>query len=171
MSSTPGSAQILLQYDTITGNEHLANHPISCFSDSFQDCPDTARSTGGYIIFTQGAVADAKSMMPPLVAAVACFYVRMVFNEFHGFDPDQQLTIPIGIDSQSAIVTANSFRDTQRTRHIARRYHFVRLAIATSEIILFRVAGTNNWANSLTKPLNKSQLALESEIYQVEIEP
>jgi hypothetical protein len=47
----------------------------------------------------------------------------------------------------------------------------IRLAIATLEIILFRVDGTNNCANSLTKPLNRSQLALESEIYQVEIEP
>jgi hypothetical protein len=28
-----------------------------------------------------------------------------VYNELHGIDPDYQLTIPIGIDSQSAVDT------------------------------------------------------------------
>ena len=176
----------LYRYMNTTGNEIHANSPIICFTDSsFQDCPDTARSTGGYLIFMQGAAIDAKSTMPTLIsqstceaeycmcalATMACYYVRKIYNEFHGLDPDHQLTIPIGIDSQSAIDTANSFRDTQRTKHIARRFHFVRFAIGSSQITLFKIDGTNNCANSLTKPLTTNQLGLETEIYEVEAEP
>jgi hypothetical protein len=171
---------------TTTGNEIHANAPIICFTDSsFQDCPDTARSTGGYLIFMQGATIDVKSTMPTLVsqstceaeycicslAAMACYYVRKIYNEFHGLDQDHHLTIPIGIDSQSAIDTANSFRDTQRTKHIARRFHFVRFAIGSSQITLFKIDGTKNCANSLTKPLAVNQLAMEAEVYEVEVEP
>jgi hypothetical protein len=46
---------------------------------------------------------------------MAATYVKKVFNELHGIDPDYHLTIPIGIDSKSAIDTANSHKDTQRT--------------------------------------------------------
>jgi hypothetical protein len=94
------------------------------------------------VVFTQGAVADVTSTMPTLVsqstceaeycicalATMACHHVKKVYNEFYGHDPDYQLTIPIGIDSQSANATANSFRETQRTKHIARRFNFVRFA-------------------------------------------
>jgi hypothetical protein len=79
--------------------------------------------------------------------AIAAFYTRKVYNELHGFDPDYQLTIPIGIDSQSVIYTAISNKGTQRTRHFSRRFHFIRIAIASSQIILFKVDGTANCSN------------------------
>jgi hypothetical protein len=176
----------LHNYLVTTGNERLANCPIVAFSDSsFQDCPDTARSTGGYLIFIQGGVVDVTSTMLSLVAhstceaeysicslaAMATFYVRKVYNELHGLDPDYHLTIPIGIDSQSAMDTANSNKETQRTRHIARRFHFVRLAVGSSQIILFKIAGDSNCAYSLTKPLTAEQLALETVMYEVEVDP
>jgi hypothetical protein len=94
------------RYMTTTGNEVHANSPIICFTDSsFQDCPDTARSTGGYLIFMQGTAIDAKSTMPTLasqstceaeeyctcaLATMACYSVRKIYNEFYGLDPDQQ---------------------------------------------------------------------------------
>jgi hypothetical protein len=133
----------------------------------------------------QDAAIDIKSTMPTLVSqstceaeyctcaltAMASYYVRKIYNEFHGLDPDYNITIPIGIDSQSAIDTANSYKETQRTKHIARRYHFVRFAIGTSQITLFKIDGTTNCANSLTKPLSADQLALEASIYEVEVDP
>jgi hypothetical protein len=102
---------------------------------------------------------------------MASVYIRKIYNEFNGFDPEYNITIPIGIDSQSAIDTANSFRETQRTKHIARRFHFVRFAIGCSQITLFKVDGLENCANSLTKPLTAEQLASETKIYEVEVEP
>ena len=176
----------LHNYLVTTGNVRFTNCPIVVFSDSsFQDCPDTARSTGGYLIFIHGGVVDVTSTMPSLVAhstceaeysicslaAMASFYVRKIYNELHGLNPDYHLTIPIGIDSQSALDTAKSNKETQRTRHIARRFHFVRLAVGSSQIILFKIAGDLNCANSLTKPLTAEQLALETVMYEVEVDP
>jgi hypothetical protein len=102
---------------------------------------------------------------------MASYNVLTIYNEFHGLDPDYNITIPIGIDSQSAIDTANSYKETQRTKHIARRYHFVRFAIGTLQVTLFKIDGTTNCANSLTKPLSADQLALETAVYEVEIDP
>jgi hypothetical protein len=133
----------------------------------------------------QGAAVDVTSTMPSLVAystceaeyctsslaAMATFYVKKIYNELHGLDPDHQVTIPIGIDSQSALDTANSSKETQRTRHFARRFHFIRFAVGSSQIVLFKVDGTTNCANSLTKPVTAEQLAHDTSIYEVEVDP
>jgi hypothetical protein len=77
--------------------------------------------------------------------------VEKIYNEFYGHDPDYLLTTPIGIDSQSAIDTANSFREIQRTRHIARRFHFVRFAIGCSQVPCLKSMGPKtvriHWPN------------------------
>jgi hypothetical protein len=65
---------------------------------------------------------------------------------------------------------ANSFKDTQRTRHIARRYHYLRFAIHNGELTVFKIIGTSNPANSLTKPLPIDQLTAEAAIYQMEVD-
>jgi transposase InsO family protein len=176
----------LYRHLELTGYNNLTEFPIIVFTDSsFQDCPDSARSTGGFLIFMQGAVIDVTSTMPQLVswstceaeycmaalAVMAAFFIRKVYNELHGLDSDHQLTIPIGIDSQSAMDTAISYKETQRTRHFARRFHFIRLQVASSQVVLFKVDGTINCANSLTKPLPAEQLAKETEVYEVAVKP
>jgi hypothetical protein len=90
------------------------------------------------------------------------FYLRKAYNELHGIDPDYQLTILIGIDTQSAIDTAISYKDTQRTRHFQRRFYFIRIAVGSSQVILFKIDGTANCSNCLTKPLPADQLATET---------
>jgi hypothetical protein len=169
-----------------TGNEDMAEQPIVTFVDSsFQDCPDSGRSTGGYMIAMQGGIVDSPSIMPPIVAASTCeaeynmfalatmgsYYVRKVYNELHGNDSDNPITIPIGTDSKSAIDTAKSEKETQRTRHIARRYHFVRSAVTSSQIKLFKIDGTINPADALTKPLPAEQLKKEAPFFEVEVDP
>jgi hypothetical protein len=172
----------LYQHLTTTGNRKFVDYPIVVFSDvSFQDCPDSGRSTGGFLIFMQGGVVDTTSTMPQLVARSTCqaeycmgalavlaaFYTRKVYNELHGIDPDCHLTIPIGTDSQSAIDTAISQKETQRTRHFSRRFHFIRIEIASSQIILFKVDGSN----CLTKPLSADQLATETAMFEINVNP
>jgi hypothetical protein len=168
-----------------TGNAKHAQYPIIVFSDSsFQDCPDSGRSTGGYLIFIQGAVIDVWSSMPQLVAfstceaeystaslaAMAAFHVKKVYNELHSIHPDYPLTIVIGIDSKSAIDTANSHKETQRTRHFQRRFHFIRIAIGSGQIALFKVDGNANCSNCLTKPLPAEQLSIETTIFQADVQ-
>jgi hypothetical protein len=56
-----------------SGNSEHAEAPIMQFTDSsFQDCPDTSRSTGGYLILMQGAVVDAVSTMPTIFSQSTC---------------------------------------------------------------------------------------------------
>jgi hypothetical protein len=63
----------LYRHLTTTGNGKHADYPIVCISDaSFQDCPDSGRFSGGYLIFMQGAVVDTTSTMPQLVAWSTC---------------------------------------------------------------------------------------------------
>jgi hypothetical protein len=176
----------LYRHLTLTGHQDIAHFPIIVFSDSsFQDCPDTARSTGGYLIFMQGAVVDLASFMPQIVpwstceaeystaslAVMAAFYVKKVYNELNGIDSDYDLTIPVGLDSQSAIDTANSHKETQRTRHFSRRFHFIRMAVGASKVFLFKIDGTANPSNCLTKPVTLEQLEAEASIFETEVKP
>jgi hypothetical protein len=169
-----------------SGNEQHSEAPIIQFTDSsFQDCPDTSRSTGGFLTFMQGAVVEAVSTMPIPVsnstceaeycmgslAAMAGTFVKKIVNELAGYASDRPLTIPVGTDSQAAMDTAQSARETARTRHIARRFHYVRHLVRNGSIQLFKVRGTNNPANCLTKPLTAPNIELESRIFQVDVDP
>ena len=73
------------------------------FSDSnWQDCPDTGRSTGAYIIFYQGEPIDHGTHVPGPVAqssaeneynaacnaGMALAYFRILIHEFLNEDPE-----------------------------------------------------------------------------------
>ena len=111
------------------------------FADSsWQDCPDTGRSTGGYHIFVQGGIVDSAMTFPVPVAlssaeaeynnacdaCVAINAMAMLVNELEGRDPDMPLHIPLLLDNQACIAMGESFKDTKHNRHIIRRYHYVR---------------------------------------------
>ncbi|KAG7346413.1 hypothetical protein IV203_038386 [Nitzschia inconspicua] len=169
-----------------TGNAEHAEAPLILFTDSsFQDCPDTSKSMGGYLLFMKGGVVDNSSHLAGVVCHSSCeaeychatsglmgaSFVRKVHNELLGYNSDRPLTIPLGIDSQSAMDTANSHKETSRTRHIARRYHYVRFAQMNSETTLFKVDGTRNPADSMTKALTAEQLDDEASLFHVEVDP
>jgi hypothetical protein len=158
---------------------------IGVSDSSFDDCPDTHRSTGGYVIHWQGGVVEGASVMPPIIStsvgeaeyctgAIACMAMahhRKVFNEFRGCDADQPLTVALGMDSKAAMDIANSPRETRRTKHIARRFHYIRWCVQTGQVKLFAIPGDHNWSNGLTKPLNATQFAAEDYNYQVLVPP
>ena len=113
------------------------------FSDSrCQDCPDTRRSIGAYIIFYQGGIIEHGTHVPGLVqkssaeseyngaftAGMALAHFRMCIHELLNEDP---YMVPkeaplIVLDSKSAMCMAKNEKDTKHTRHIARIMHFVR---------------------------------------------
>ena len=113
------------------------------FSDSsWQDCPDTGRSTGAYIIFYQGGPIYHVTHVPGPVAqssaeieyntactsGMALSHFRMFIHEFLNEDPDmvpkEAPLIVLGI--KSAMCMAKNGEDTKHTRQIARIIHFVR---------------------------------------------
>ena len=113
------------------------------FSDSsWQDFPDTGRSTGAYIIFYQGGTIDHGTHVPVQVAQssaeseynASCTagmdlaHFRMLIHELLNKDP---YIVPeeaplIVLDIKSAMCMANNGKDNKHTRDIARRIYFVR---------------------------------------------
>jgi hypothetical protein len=149
---------------------------LHVFSDaSFQDCPDTGRSTCGFVIFYQGGVVDSGNAVPDPVsqssaeaeycgAALACCaasFIWMLALELRGFHADMPLTVPLYIDNKAAQSMGHSFRDTSHTRHIARRWHYVRSQVATGFIELVWIPTNFMVADPLTKNLDGSSITFQ----------
>ena len=113
------------------------------FSDSsWQDFPDTRRSTGAYNIFYQGRPIDHGTHVPGPVARssaeseynAACTagmdlaHFRMLVHELLNKDPN---IVPEGaplivLDSKSTMCMAKNGKNTKNTSHIIRIMSFVR---------------------------------------------
>ena len=106
---------------------------------SWQDCPDTGRSTGANIIFYQAGPIDHRTNGPGPVAqssaeseynaacttGMALAHFRMLIHELLNKDPDIFLEEDplIVLDIKYAMCMAKNFNDTKHTRHIARIMH------------------------------------------------
>jgi hypothetical protein len=128
-------------------NEGLVQtHPFFSFSDSsWDDDVDHGRSTGCYIITYMGGVVDYSSNLPNPVelssaeaeynegclAMMATSHLRMLLAELEGTTETALEPTNIYFDSRSAIAMGNSFCDTKHTRHILRRYHYVREGVSS----------------------------------------
>lgn len=120
------------------------------FTDaSFHDCPDTGRSTIGHLIFYNGALIDANSSLPTPVAmssaeseylaacngAMAIAHLRMLLYDVLYLGSKewsmaiQKLTTTpsiLMVDNEAAVQMAKNGKMTRKTRHISRRFHYVR---------------------------------------------
>ena len=113
------------------------------FSDSsWQDCLDTGRSTGAYIIFYLGGPIEHGTHVPVPVdkssaeseynaaftAGMGLAHFRMLIRELLNKGPDivTKEASFIFLDSKSAMFMAKNGNYTKHTRHIERRMHFVR---------------------------------------------
>jgi hypothetical protein len=131
--------------------QHRIPHSdLTVFSDaSWQDCPDTGRSTVGYVIFHNGALIEANSTMPTLIAmstseakymaacsaSMATAHICMLLYNMTYLrtkqwrKPTQRLpTIPsiLMIDNKAIVQIACNAKLTWKTRHIERHFHYVR---------------------------------------------
>ncbi|MGH3054284.1 MAG: Ty1/Copia family ribonuclease HI, partial [Gaiellaceae bacterium] len=153
---------------------------LLAFSDSsWQDCPTSGRSTGSFLIYYQGGVVDHALFVPDPVAlssgkaeyntacatSMAVAHLRMLTNEMDTLgdsDYKNQPLILIVLDNISAICMGKSFKDTEHTRHIMRRYHYVRQGIKSglhelkwiSKDVQLADNGTKNLTRSEAKPRN-----------------
>ena len=117
-------------------NIKTKNHLMAFYDSSWQDCPDTGRSTGAYIIFYQGGPIDHGTHVPGPVAqssaeseynaactvVMALAHFRMLVHELLNKDPymvTKEAPL-IVLDSKSAMCMAKNGKDTKHTRHITR---------------------------------------------------
>ena len=150
------------------------------FSDtSWQDCPDTGRSTCGYKLFVQGGIVDAQSIMPVPVAlssaeaeymgacnagSMICHLRELLYDfEFLGtpeYDEDghtQQVPTIILVDNQATVRMSKNYKVTSKNRHIARRWHFLRRGVKDRLFSLAWVPGKDQLANDCTKTQEASK--------------
>ena len=66
-------------------------------------------------------------------------------------DPSNMPPATVVLDSKAAMAMANSDRDTARTRHIARRFHYFCHGVSKREHILIWVKSEDQAADFLTK--------------------
>jgi hypothetical protein len=117
--------------------------PFFAFADSsWGDCPDTSRSTGGYHIILQGGIVDSATTFPTPIArssaeaeSAAVNAMAMLVQDIRFGDPDLPLRIPMLLDNQACISMGETFRDTKRTRHILRGYHYSRWMISEGRLV------------------------------------
>ena len=119
------------------------NQTLIGFHDSsWQDCPDTGRSTGCHLLFAQGGVIDFSSFVPAPVAmssaeaenntaataGMGMSHIRMLWNELEYTDPDDlwDPAILMLCDNNSAVIMINTEKDTKSQRHTKRRLMFSR---------------------------------------------
>jgi hypothetical protein len=163
---TAEESPLYRHFATLQTMGDLGDSPLLLATDaSWQDCPDTSRSTGCFLTFFNGGLIDGASFLPVPVAlssaeseynvfAVAmtgAIHSRQAYNEARGLDPDTPLTIPLLSDSSSALTIASSPRDTKMTRHIARRWHYARQGMLSGAFRGVKVPGKDNPADLGTK--------------------
>ena len=160
----------LLKENNIIEN---ASHLVTFTDASWQDDTDTGRSTCGRISFFQGGAIDHSTHVPVPVAmssaeaeylgaagaATSAAHLRMLWYDFrclgqrHYSVEAMELEPPsiIMIDNEAAIAMAGSDKDTARTRHISRRYHFVRQSVSMKQLVLRWIGTKFQLADFLTK--------------------
>ena len=168
-------------------NEICTRHNITPtdiigFSDtSWQDCPDTGRSTCGFKVFVQGGLVDAQSTMPVPVAlssaeaeymgacnlgAMVC-HLRDLMYDFEALGTkkhnlnENTKSIPtvLLVDNQATVRMSKNYKVTAKNRHISRRWHFVRSGV---KLGLFKL----NWipaVDQLADDTTKTQAASKSQ--------
>jgi hypothetical protein len=158
-----------------------SNEPFLTMSDSsWNDDVDTGKSTGMFQNYYQGGCVDHSSNMPDPIAlstaeseynqcCLACMaadHLTMLLAEI-----DRRFTFPVSLflDSQSAIAMGNSFKDTKHTRHIMRRFHFVRTAVEAKRFLLKWISTEFQLADIGTKQLPGPRLAFLRDIIMTKI--
>jgi hypothetical protein len=161
-------------------NEMLCEHEIetndiTVFSDaSWQDCPDTGRSTIGYIVMYQGGVVSANSMVPVPVAmssaeaeymgacaaAMNASVIRALLYDMRYLGtkdykmyedkPEFKPTI-LCVDNSAAVAMSQSPKSNKKTRHIARHFHFVREGVKSGLHVVKWISNKVQLADVLTK--------------------
>jgi transposase InsO family protein len=127
------------------------HHAFFGFSDSsWNDDADTGRSTGCFILTYMGGIVDHSSNTPDpvalssaeaeynegCVAFMAASHLRMLLCELEGIEETNMAPTTMLFDSKSAIAMGISYRDTKHTRHIMRRYHYVRNEIVAKRFVM-----------------------------------
>jgi len=154
--------------DGITYSLRMDEFPINTlwgFVDSdWAGCPDTRRSTSGFVFILNGAAISWKSKRQPIVALSTAeaeyisassmvqevIYLRKLLANL-GF-PQTGPTV-IFADNETCIAwSEGSIGGSERAKHLDLRIHFLREAVEAGHIVLRKIDSKLNCSDLLTKP-------------------
>lgn len=143
-----------------------------CDSDHAADL-DRKRSTSGYVFTVGGNTVSWKSSLQPVVALSTTEAEYIALTEavkeaiwIRGLLEDMRIkpeSAAVWSDSQSAICLSKNNAFHERTKHIAKKYYFIRDIIEAGEVEVHKIHTSRNPADMLTKgiPVNKFEAALD----------
>ena len=151
-----------------------AEFKVQGYSDSdFGGDLDKKRSLSGYVFTVGGNTVSWKSSLQPVVALSTteaeyialteavkeAIWIKELLREM-GFEQEK---VSIWCDSQSAISLSKNKVFHERTKHVARKFHFIRDVIEEGEVEVLKIHTSRNPADMLTKciPVHKFEAALE----------
>ena len=147
------------------------NLSVKCYSDaSFQTDRDDSKSQSGYVfIMNRGAISWKSSKQDVVAqstteseyvaaseAAKEAVWMKKFIEEL-GVVPSIQDPLEIFCDNEGAIALAKEPRSHKRTRHIHRRFHYIRNEVERGEICIRKVHTDQNLADPFTKPLQPAK--------------
>jgi hypothetical protein len=91
--------------------------------------------------------------------ARAVCYVRQLWLDLNGYDPDLTYEVQTLVDNTSAIAIGDKPKDTAALRHIRRKYHFVRQERKEGQIGAYWIPTDLQLADVMTKPVTSTTLA------------
>ena len=103
----------------------------------------------------QSTIADSTTESEYIAvneAAKEAMWMRKFIGDL-GIVPSINDPVEIFCDNESVVVLAQEPKSHKRTRHILRKYHYVRQVIADQDIVISRIDTSDNLADSFTKPL------------------
>jgi hypothetical protein len=151
------------------------------------DDVDTGRSSGCFMIIYMGGMVEHSSNMPNPVALSSgaeagyneAWLACMVTAHLKQFLKDLELPfadekkskkpIQIFIDNRVAVDMGASFKDTQRTRHVMRRYHYMREGVESNQHTLIWITNNAKVADMGTKILDRILLDSFKELIFVKV--
>lgn len=135
------------------------------FSDSSHDISlDDGKSTAGHIFYFGTSPISWCSQKQPTVALSSCeaefmaataaacqaIWLQDLLHEVTGWE---QESVKLLVDNQSAIALTKNPVFHGRSKHIQKKYHFIRECVENEQIKVEFVSGEEQKADILTKPL------------------
>jgi hypothetical protein len=144
---------------------------VKCYTDaSFQTDRDDSRSQTGYVFILNGGAITWKSSKQSVVAQSTCeseynaasdaakeaAWMKKFITDLDVV-PSIKKPIEILCDNTGAIALAKEPRLHQTTRHILRKFHYIRETIERGDIVISKVHTNLNLADPFTKPLPQAK--------------
>jgi hypothetical protein len=156
-----------LVYRRSKGTETRSPLRLEGYVDSdFGGCPETYRSTTGWVFMLAGGPISWCSQRQKTVslstteaeyvaaseATKEAVWLKGLINEL-GVSTFVVESVPLYIDNNSAMKLSKNAEFHARTKHINVKYHFIREQVEEGTVVPTRVATDDNIADVFTKPL------------------